>query len=91
MECCCVDFEKGVDDDKIGVFVNVDIFIIVMYSFVKIVEGILIGWYFLELGDVYFDFKICDFVIVGKLCSVFGKGFCVIIYVVFIFGLLVFC
>lgn len=70
---------------------NADLSSTVAHSFAKTVEGILTGWHFPEVGDVYFDSKSRDLVIAGKSRSAFGKGLRAITHAAFTLGLLAFC
>lgn len=91
MERRRADLEKGTEDEKAGVVTNADLSSTVAHSFAKTVEGILTGWHFPEVGDVYFDSKSRDLVIAGKSRSAFGKGLRAITHAAFTLGLLAFC
>jgi hypothetical protein len=91
MERRRADLEKGTEDEKAGVVANADLSTTVAHSFAKTVEGILTGWHFPEVGDVYFDSKSRDLVIAGKSRSAFGKGLRAITHAAFTLGLLAFC
>lgn len=82
---------KGTEDEKAGVVTNADLSSTVAHSFAKTVEGILTGWHFPEVGDVYFDSKSRDLVIAGKSRSAFGRGLRAITHAAFTLRLLAFC
>ena len=91
MERRRADLEKGTEEEKAGAVANADLSTTVTHSFAKTVEGILTGWHFPEVGDVYFDSKSRDLVIAGKSRSAFGKGLRAITHAAFTLGLLAFC
>jgi hypothetical protein len=63
----------------------------VLHDFSKTVEKILRAWDFPNIGSVYFDEKVMDFVINDKLRGSRGKGLRAITHAAVTLGLLEFC